>query len=411
MKFFFPDSQDLVDPAFDFESERRASDRIRQRSEEYAHEALSLRAYDGMLVSKGFVDAYGGSSRMSIAQRQRLLRVGVHEFYRTQAATWGKLLMMGDCGAFAYVREKTPPYSVEEVLSFYTECKFDFGLSVDHVILSYQPSWDAEPQNVPKDVLERQQITIELASEFLSKHERDALHFHPIGVAQGWSPKSYVHAVEVLQKMGYDYIALGGMVGLKSPEILACLSAISNVRNSATRLHLLGITRVDHLTQFAKLGVASFDSTSPLRKAFKDDKDNYYTMDKAYTAIRVPQVEGNRSLGQKIKAGEIQQARARKLEKQCLETLRRFDAEACSIEEVVSCLREYEMLYDPTHDHSAVYMEVLRDRPWKHCPCDICKSLGHHVILFRGAERNRRRGFHNVGVFYHRLHKELGLET
>jgi hypothetical protein len=32
------------------------------------------------------------------------------------------------------------------------------------------------------------------------------------------------------------------------------------------------------------------------------------------------------------------------------------------------------------------------------------------VILFRGAERNRRRGFHNLGVFYRRLHRELGFE-
>jgi hypothetical protein len=31
------------------------------------------------------------------------------------------------------------------------------------------------------------------------------------------------------------------------------------------------------------------------------------------------------------------------------------------------------------------------------------------VILFRGAERNRRRGFHNVAIFYQRLQKEMGI--
>jgi hypothetical protein len=30
--------------------------------------------------------------------------------------------------------------------------------------------------------------------------------------------------------------------------------------------------------------------------------------------------------------------------------------------------------------------------------------------LFRGAERNRRRGFHNIFVFHKRLHRELGEE-
>ena len=49
------------------------------------------------------------------------------------------------------------------------------------------------------------------------------------------------------------------------------------------------------------------------------------------------------------------------------------------------------------------------DRPWLRCPCDICRKLDYHVILFRGAERNRRRGFHNVWVFYRRLRRELGL--
>jgi hypothetical protein len=29
--------------------------------------------------------------------------------------------------------------------------------------------------------------------------------------------------------------------------------------------------------------------------------------------------------------------------------------------------------------------------------------------LFRGAERNRRRGFHNLWVFYRRLQRELGV--
>ena len=42
---------------------------------------------------------------------------------------------MGDCGAFTYVREETPPYSVDEVIDFYEGCGFDFGISVDHVIL------------------------------------------------------------------------------------------------------------------------------------------------------------------------------------------------------------------------------------------------------------------------------------
>lgn len=408
MKFFFPDSQDLVDPSFDFTTERRAVDRLRHRDDTYAHEVFAAAAYDGILVSKGIVDGVGPSSgRYTLAQRHRLLRVGAREFFRI-AQTPG-LPIMGDCGAFTYVREKTPPYNVDEVLSFYVECQFDLGISVDHVILAYQPTWDVAGADLPDDVRERQEITLELAAEFLRKHRARRMSFEPVGVAQGWSPKSYARAVTALEKMGYDYIAVGGMVPLKTPEILTSLEAIDAVRKSKTRLHLLGVTRTEHIPDFKEFGVVSFDSTSPLRQAFKDDKDNYYTMDRTYTAVRVPQVEGNPGLQKRIRAGMISQEKARKLERECLDLLRRYDNGEIGLDPLLAVLRAYEELYDPTHDHTAVYREILTDQPWRKCGCDVCRMLGYHVVLFRGAERNRRRGFHNLWVFYRRLHRELGL--
>ena len=51
MKFFFPDSQDLVDPSFDFEKETRSAQRLRHRDDLYAHEVFSELAYDGVLVA------------------------------------------------------------------------------------------------------------------------------------------------------------------------------------------------------------------------------------------------------------------------------------------------------------------------------------------------------------------------
>ena len=34
-------------------------------------------------------------------------------------------------------------------------------------------------------------------------------------------------------------------------------------------------------------------------------------------------------------------------------------------------------------------------------------EIGVEVIIFRGADRNRRRGFHNLTVFSERLRREL----
>ena len=410
MKYFFPDSQDLVDPTFNFEREDRSLERVR-RHDKYAHEVFSTRAYDGLLVSMGIVEGFGESgSRYTMAQRNRLRNSdGAQQFFRT--AELG-LPIMGDCGAFTYVREAVPPYTVDQVLDFYDDCQFEFGISVDHVILMYQPKADESSliaDSIPDEVKQRQSLTLELAAEFFARHRSRKLKFQPIGVAQGWSPGSYACAVQTLQKIGFTYIALGGMVPLKTNEILSSLAAISNIRSDKTRLHLLGVTRTDHVADFANYGVVSFDSTSPLRQAFKDDKDNYYTLDRTYTAIRIPQVEGNPNLQRQIAAGVVSQDRARKLEKLCLEKFGLYDTGRCSLDEALDAIVEYDSFCVPNKNLREVYREVLTDRPWSRCLCDICKSLGRHVIIFRGAERNRRRGFHNVWVFYRRLQRELGL--
>lgn len=411
LKFFFPDSQDFVDPSFDFETEERSVSRTRHRDDEYAHEVFSSPPFDGMLVSKSMVDGFAETgSRYSIAQRHRLLRVGAPQFFRVPPDS--PFPIMGDCGAFTYVREPEPPYTVEEVLQFYVECRFDYGISVDHVILEYSEDWDRllPGIDVRKELRARQEITLDRADKFLDLHRKERPRFEPLGVAQGWSPGSYADSVQRLQRMGYTYIAVGGLVPLKTRDILACLRAINAVRRPETRLHLLGVTRTDQVGSYDHYGVASFDSTSPLRQAFKDDRDNYYTLDRAYTAIRIPQVEGNPRLQRRIRAGQVAHDAARRLEQECLATFKAFDSGAASIEQLLDKLHQYEELYDPGADRRKVYRETLETAPWKDCSCEVCQALGYHVILFRGAERNRRRGFHNLWVFYRRLHRELGLE-
>ena len=136
MKFFFPDSQDFVDETFDFKSETRSELRVRQRDDRYPHEIFSAPPYDGILVSKAVVDGIGGGTgKYSAAQRHRFLRTGVREYFRLDNTN---LETMGDCGAFTYVREERPPYTAAEVADFYSSSGFDYGLSVDHVILGYR---------------------------------------------------------------------------------------------------------------------------------------------------------------------------------------------------------------------------------------------------------------------------------
>lgn len=410
MRFFFPDAHDLVDPSFDFLTERRLLSGSRQQSQLYAHEVLDEPPYDGMLLSKAMVDPHSQakSVRYSFAQVQRLKRQGIREFLRLDRPGLKRRIdSMGDCGSFSYVNESEPPYGVDSVIEFYLDCQFDFAISLDHVILGFQN----EDKPVPSDWRSRFEITLERANEFLKRHKSDKLPFVPLGAAQGWSPHSFRDSVNKLQRMGYSYIALGGMVPLKTSEILASLEAINEVRRPSTKLHLLGISRLENLEAFRNYGVHSFDSTSPLKRAFMDDKDNYHTLTRTYTAVRIPQVDGNAQLKRLILAGEVEFSFARKLEVACLEGVLAYDAGKLGIDAILDRLREYEAVWHGKKDDSVRYRETLEDKPWRKCKCAVCRKLGIHVVLFRGAERNRRRGFHNLHVLRQRLDKSETNQT
>jgi hypothetical protein len=417
MRYFLPDSSDLVDPTFDFATEKRSATRVRQRDDLYIHEVIEPVPVDGILVSKGIVEGFDSASRYTIPQRQRLAREGVREFFRLDRTAGKRIETMGDCGAFSYVREKAPPFSVTEVLDFYSEYGFDCGISVDHIILNYKAHMDEGLPGIdlpPTEWRDRRELTIELASQFLIEHRKRKDSFKPIGVAQGWSPKSYRLSVKELQKMGYKRIAIGGVVPLKTHEIMEVMSEIAKERKAAVEFHLLGVTRIGEMERLSQHGVTSFDSTSALRQAFKDETDNYHTLERTFIAVRVPPLEGNAKIQRAITSGQIEQGQARKLEREVLNLISSFDRDETSPEMVVQAISDYYDVLGFPKKHLDKYREVLTERPWRSCECSICKSLGVHVILFRGAERNRRRGFHNIHVLYQRIQKErkrLGIDS
>lgn len=404
MKFYFPDSQDQIDPFFDFEHDEHRPFHVRQRDDLYAHEVHDDPPYDGVLISKTMVDGQAGAGRYTAAQRHRLYRLGVREFFRLPRG----MKVIGDCGGFSYVNERTPPVSVSEVIDFYEMVGVNEGISVDHVILGYNVDHDTD-SGAPGEWLDRQAITLELAAAFLEEHTRRHCTFTPVGAAQGWSPQSYAYSVQRLQEIGYQRIALGGMVPLKWTQIVACLEAIREIRNPAVSLHLLGISRPEHFVTFRALGVGSVDSTSPFRQAFKDDKDNYYTAGRNYVAMRIPPSEGNSKLQARIRAGELDQATVRESEDAALSAVRAYDDGTGPLLDALEALRAYERIHDTDQrDRSDAYRDFLAARPWKECPCAVCRAWGVEVAIFRGTERNKRRGFHNLWVFNQTMRSHLG---
>lgn len=396
MKFYFPDSQDQVSPTYDFLQDEHSPLRVRQRDDRYAHEVLTAPAYDGILVSKAIVDgSVKGVGKYSMPQRQRLYRLGVRRFFRLPDG----VETLGDCGAFTYVNEPEPPYTVHEVLDFYEQCGFEAGVSVDHIVLGYQRTGGA----APSEWAERRQISLTYAEKFKSAAEDRGTSLQLLGAAQGWNPSSYADSVRHLQDMGYTRIALGGMVPLKTLDILACLIEIDQIRHGDTELHLLGVTRLEAMPEFAALGVTSFDSTSSFRQSFMDDRDNYHTASRTFAAIKVPQIDGNVTLKRAILSGRVSQRHAIEAERQSLQALRAFDHDDASLAETLDAVIAYEGIIGVKKSYRDLYTETLTTSPWKSCKCGLCEKHGIEMAIFRGSERNKRRGFHNLSVLAERM--------
>ncbi|MBA3431009.1 MAG: queuine/other tRNA-ribosyltransferase [Actinobacteria bacterium] len=400
MRFYFPDSQDLVSPSYDFLRDEYPAHRVRQRDDRYAHEVLSTAPYQGILVSKSIVDgSVKGAGKYSGAQRARLYRLGVHRFFRLPEG----VETLGDNGAFNYVDEEVPPVTAEQTIDFYDECGFDSGVSTDHIIFGYEP--DASEADVVPEWASRRRLTLRLAEEFIELARARRTNVQPVGAAQGWSPASFADSVRALQEMGYQRIALGGMVPLKTSQILASLKCISEILKPETELHLLGITRVDSMDEFAAFGVTSFDSTSAFRQAFMDDRKNYHTTDRAYVAIRVPQVDGNPTLKRSILAGTVSQRDALAAEREALRALRSYDSTSASRQSCLDALGAYETVCQAPKSYLPAYEETLEAAPWTKCSCQLCHAHGVEIAIFRGTERNKRRGFHNLSVLAERMSK------
>ena len=421
MKFIFADSLDYVDPDFDFIGDRSSAERQPYWDDAYPHEILGYAPYDGVLVSRGIVGDHRVKGKYSSSQARRFHLVGVRKFLRLDKPEFAHLDIFGDCGAFTYAQEERPPYTAVEMAEFYDECGFTHGCSVDHIIFDFDAGGFGMDGGTD-DAKTRFEITLENADAF----RREALAmdacFTPLGVVQGWSPGSIAEAARRLVTMGYSYLAIGGMVPLKSPEIKLVLEAIRDAVPASTRLHILGFAKADDIDSFHNYDIASFDTTSPLIRAFKDAKQNYYLPGEGlglryFTSIRVPQAIENPKLQRSVKKGIFRAEELVRLEALALNSLRAFDRGAADLEETLHNVLVYsaplveEKPYEDCKDSIALarlaqrYRVTLTERPWKQCACKICQDAAIDVIIFRGSNRNKRRGIHNLAVYHDHIER------
>ena len=391
LSYFIPEWDDLVDPDYDFENDIHSGGRGDWANEAYAHQMYEEPNYDGILVSRAVAEK-------SKKKNARINEMGVHRFLRVPR----DFPIMGDCGAFDYIEQDEPPYTTDDVIDYYTRLDFDFGVSVDHLVV---PAFETQKHR-------RYELTIHNAEEFVEEHRKLGLKWEPIGAVQGWDIKRYVEAARKYVAMGYRYIALGGLVRSQTQEILATVQAVREVVPADTKIHVFGFSRFDAVQDLIQAGANSIDSASMLRKAWLGANLNYLTPSGWYSAIRVPQAGGSFRAKRVVQEGKASLQQLERLEQDCLRELRKFAKSKQSPSSgLIEHLVEYDTLVAGERPGTEKrLLRTLEDRPWEKCGCEICRKWGIEVIIFRGNNRNRRRGFHNTYVFY-RLMQEIANGT
>jgi hypothetical protein len=315
MHYFIPEWDDRVDPDYDFSCDGITEGREPYTHDVYAHEIYAAPNYDGILVSKSVIEDNN-------KKKQRITEIGIHAHIRVPR----NFPVMGDCGAFNYIDQYEPPYTTEETVQFYQNLDFDYGVSIDHLIvpshmkrtvycyvdadgneheITEQEYQDKRKAGVDveksirrskdlfadspyvftfeeKDLTEakrRWELTLANANDFVGYHKKVGADFTAIAGCQGWNVESQTEMFKQQQEMGYGYIALGGLVRSKTTQILEILESVNKIRKPSTKIHLFGVARPDALKAFQAAGVNSIDSARFLRQAWLSATSNYYTGD------------------------------------------------------------------------------------------------------------------------------------
>ncbi|MEM2506502.1 MAG: tRNA-guanine transglycosylase DpdA [Nitrososphaeria archaeon] len=396
MKYFIPEWNDRVDPGYDFINEAHSPEHKLDpfNNDAYIWDIFGVDKVpiDGVLVSR--ITLEQDKKKYQLAKQE-----GIHKVLRLPQ----NFEIMGDCGAFGYVDEENPRYDPIQTLKYYQELGFNYGVTVDHLV-------------VPKHKRQkdyRMKITFENAlksfEEWKKRYKND---FQLIMAVQGWNVSDYLNFYRKYVDLGASHIGFGGLARSPTSFIIKLIEElkreIEESRRSPEYIHFFGLARFALFSKFRELedlGVrVGFDSASYLRKAWLSaptSQLNYLSIDgKGYTAIRIPFIGKKREKVKESLVPEQNENFLKNLEQKCLKELRLYDKGETEINQVLSTILQFYRAAGEKTELISYYRKTLEDKPWKRCSCPICSNIGIEVVIFRGNNRNRRRGFHNTYIFY-----------
>jgi hypothetical protein len=255
----------------------------------------------------------------------------------------------------------------------------------------------------------RVKTTKKNAERFIDLAKKRQVGFTPVGTIQALDAVGYAKTARLYHQLGYRHIALGGLVPLPDmlvEEIVTKVMAVVATLKPRPWVHLFGVFRPKLQAKFRELKVDSFDSASYFRKAWLRSDQNYLAPSgKWYAALRVPMTSDGRTR-KRLEQSGLDLASLQAQEYQVLKLLCQFDRDEVSVQEVLDAVIEYDERLTRSSDACSMrarYEQTLKDRPWRSCDCPFCKQLGIHVLIFRGTNRNKRRGAHNTLMLYRSL--------
>ncbi len=410
-RYFLPDWDDLLDPGFDFAGDSFSGSTRSERGDRHCSVLMQPnRMSDGILVSLAQQAAKKGPLRtLRGTEESALSPIHLRKHFGLSADQY----VFGDCGAFSYVNEETPTISVDQAVALYESYGFDFGASVDHIPVAVTRKNGERIELSNGERQERISITKENARLFIESAAERKARFTPVGTIQGLNPAQYAQSVRAYYEFGYRHLAVGGLVPRGDADIEETVRAIMQVAEELPErpwIHLFGIYRPKLQPLFRELRVDSFDSASYFRKAWLRSDQNYLAPDgQWYAALRVPMTSDGRTR-RRLTGINVDIARLESLEHQVLSLLSEYDRDRVNLSEVLQAILDYDRHLARSSDTESMrekYRRTLLERPWRQCRCSFCKRLGIHMLIFRGSNRNKRRGAHNTLMMYTNVAKHL----
>ncbi len=343
-----------------------------------------------------------------------------------------------DPGTWTFVNHLKLPdylYDTGDLINYYNDLQYDLAGSVDWPIIEKICIKDENGKRkfVQLDLKTkemRRNLTLELAQGFINEcNKRKNLQFVPFGTIQGYSEETYRDSLRVLLKMGYKYIAIGGLPAYSEKTVLELLPMIwEEVKRSGDRpgIHLYGrFPSPQYVPQYLKYGVTSFDNNSGFISASTASCSYYDPQFKIdgeipvgnCSGIKIPPVTG--PLLRKIKKNNPDVYK--RVEFWCSQTFKMF-CEFVRTESKIDAKKflihykrmNREMQKANANAYSANKIKTLmnackvaiKEKGWNKCKCTSCRKLKGHVNLVRG-QRIPYLFLHNSHVQYYRFVKEL----